>query len=134
MSISNKLNESINEGKSREITLLLQIPKTMVIDKSTTMGDLKKISKQHFCNYADDFGLFIKDFDISTLENMNAIRTFDYYKSNTLILYAKNQSKKIQLNKEKQLNESNFLQSRELNTDVETSQIIHESKGNICLN
>jgi len=95
MSISNKLNESINDGKPREITLVLQIPKTIVIDKSTTMGDLKKISKQHFSNYADDFSLFIKDFDISTLENMNAIRTFDYYKSCTLTLYVKNQSKRI---------------------------------------
>lgn len=93
MSISNKLNESMNEGKSREITLMLQISKTIVIDRSTTMGDLKILSKQHFSKYADEFSLFIKDFDISTLENMNAIRTFDYYKSNTLTLTAKNQSK-----------------------------------------
>ena len=89
MSNSIKLNESLIENKNREVVILLQIPKTLIIEKNTTIGDLKRLSKQHFGKYSEDFSLFIKDFDISTLENMNAIRTLDYYKSNTLSLFAK---------------------------------------------
>ena len=90
--MSNRLNESLSENQAREVVILLQIPKTIIIDKNSTIGDLKRMSKQQFGKFSDEFSLFIKDFDISTLENMNAIRTFDYYKSNTLSLLVKSLS------------------------------------------
>ena len=118
----------MNDGKSKDVVMMLQIPKTITIDKNTTIGDIKRLSKQQFNKYSDDFNIFIKDFDISTLENMNAIRTFDYYKSNTLSLHPKSLSKSLLTLSEKQMNESNLVMSRDMNTDIENT--MNNSNGN----
>ena len=92
MSNLNRMNESGIETKHQEIVMLLQIQKSVYLGKNTTLGDLRKLSNHCFNNQTYDFTAFIKDFEISALENMNAIRAFDYYKSKTLIVYPKSTS------------------------------------------
>ena len=84
---SKHLNESNFDNKSREIKVLLQISKSISIDRFTTISNLKTVAKQQFKGIAEDFSLFIKEYDISTLDNMNALRTFEYYKSNILTIH-----------------------------------------------
>ena len=48
MSNTNRMNDSFSEKKTRPLVILLQIPKSVVIDKSTTIDDLKKLSNQKF--------------------------------------------------------------------------------------
>ena len=64
---------SINKDKNlREITLLLQISKSMVIDTTYNMHDISAICSEIFYPYnSDGFKLFIKDFEVSSLEKIN---------------------------------------------------------------
>ncbi len=96
MSGNSKLvSESLYDNQTREIKLLLQLSKTVSIDKYTLISSLKTIVKQHFKKIAEDFNLYIKEYEISTLDNMNALRTFEYYKSNTLTIHPKTLSKML---------------------------------------
>lgn len=90
--MSKRLDDSNIDNKSREIQLILQIVKTITIDKFTTIQDIKKQTRQHFNKYMDEFSLLIKDYDISSLDNMNALRTLEYYKSNIISINPKNLS------------------------------------------
>ena len=128
MSITNLMNDSFSEKKTTPLVILLQIPKSVVIDKSTTIDDLKKLSKQMFSKYLDDFSFYIKDFNISSLDSVNAIRTFDYYKSNTLTLIEKN------IGKEKSsLNES-YILSMGINSEEDKICNPAKSRGISFLN
>jgi hypothetical protein len=94
MSGNSKLvSESLYDNQTREIKLSLQLSKTVSIDKYTLISSLKTLVKQHFKKIAEDFNLYIKEYEISTLDNMNALRTFEYYKSNTLTIHPKTLSK-----------------------------------------
>jgi hypothetical protein len=96
MSGNSKLvSESLYDNQTREIKLLLQLSKTVSIDKYTLISSLKTLVKQHFKKIAEDFNLYIKEYEISTLDNMNALRTFEYYKSNTLTIHPKTLSKML---------------------------------------
>ncbi len=96
MSGNSKLvSESLYDNQTREIKLLLQLSKTVSIDKYTLISSLKTLVKQHFKKIAEEFNLYIKEYEISTLDNMNALRTFEYYKSNTLTIHPKTLSKML---------------------------------------
>jgi hypothetical protein len=95
MSNQSRLDESNLDNKTKEIRLILQIVKSVTVDKYSTILDIKKLARQQFNKYADDFNLQIKDYDITSLDNMNAFRTLDYYKSNIISVNPKNLSKLI---------------------------------------
>ena len=92
---SKNLNESNFDNQTREVKLLLQISKSISIDKFTTISNLKSVVKQQFKGIAEEFSLFIKEYEISSLDNMNALRTFEYYKSNILTIHPKQISSKL---------------------------------------
>ena len=52
---SKHLNESNFDNKSREIKVLLQISKSISIDRFTTISNLKTVAKQQFKGIAEDF-------------------------------------------------------------------------------
>ena len=99
MSNLSRLDDSNIDNKTKDIRLILQIVRTVQIDKFSTIQDVKKLARQQFSKFAEEFSLQIKDYDITTLENMNAFRTLDYYKSNIISVTPKNLSKKLILKK-----------------------------------
>ena len=126
MSNQSRLEESNIDNKTKEIRLILQIVKTVTIDKYSTILDIKKLARQQFNKYADEFNLLIKDYDITSLDNMNAFRTLDYYKSNIISVNPKNLSIII-TDLEKNLNESNI--GSKMNSDLDNSQTFFDTRG-----
>lgn len=85
----------------REIKLIFQLTKSVVIDTSYSMGDIKKMIIEIFNPLlTDDITMTIRDFDVTNLEKINVFHSLDYYKSNNIIV---NSHPSI-LNKKKLLN------------------------------
>jgi hypothetical protein len=69
----------------REIKLVFQLTKSIVIDTSYSMGDIKKIIIDLFNPLiTDDLIMSIKDFEVTNLEKINVFHSLDYYKSNVI--------------------------------------------------
>ena len=127
---------SINKDKNlREITLLLQISKSMVIDTTYNMHDISAICSEIFYPYnSDGFKLFIKDFEVSSLEKINVSNTLDFYKSN-LIIVKPNDEKLLRNNHNKISDEYHGFkenQDRKILNDILTKlNFIKESLMNV---
>ena len=75
----------MSSSTCREIKLVFQLTKSIVIDTSYSMGDIKKIIIDIFNPLiTDDLSMTIRDFEVTNLEKINVFHSLDYYKSNVI--------------------------------------------------
>ena len=84
--MSKKQEFEVKKSSMKEIKLTLQQTVCLSIDNNWTMNDIKQAAKREFGHIADLFTIFIKDYEVTNLENVNLQRTLDYYKSNTIYI------------------------------------------------
>ena len=84
-SLTKDIDEYNKEGM-KELNMQFEISQKLKIDKDSKISDLKQIARKCFSKYADNITLFIHELDITSFENMNTIRTLEYYRTNQIIV------------------------------------------------
>ena len=122
--MSIKVEQESKKSSMKEIKLTLQQTVTLTIDEQWTMKDIKQAAKKEYGHVADLFTIFIKDYEVTNLENINLLRTLDYYKSSTIFVVPRINK---MVNEEENLNISiNNSHSVMQNFDLLNSSDIHD--------
>ena len=88
--MSNYQQNQISNSNDVEIELVLKIKRPCIIDKDTTVSEMKQIVKNVFKSFGRNFILMAGENDLTSLDKLGLIKTMDYYKSNSITIVPDN--------------------------------------------